>query len=360
MIYAENEGIKISAIAAAVPERVFSIEKRLEDPEEDPKFIRNFMKSTGIHEKRSCPMTQTAADFSVAAAKQIEEAGKYSPEEIGVLINITQTPDYRTPSTALAMHKRLGLSDSCLAFDINLGCSGFVYGVSVAAALLQTSSATKALVTIGDTLARRRRNSKEKRTSNTSMLFGDASCAVLLEKDPSGRVRTGLKSDGNGHKALASPYNAWKHPEGPESIPGDDIAVFNFTIREVPELIRDFCDKVGTTMEEYDALALHQANMMIIKNVAKRVGMPFEKIPVCLDRYGNTSGASVPLSLVDKYGPSDEDKEVFLIASGFGIGLSWGVADFRMNVKDILPVTVVPLDAPSYDDGYPDDLPIPE
>ena len=360
MIYAENEGIRISAIAAAVPEEVIDIRAKMEDPEEDPKFIKNFIRNTGITEKRRVALTQTAADLSYIAAKQIEEAGKYAPEEIGVLINITQTPDYRTPSTAMPLHKRLGLPMDCLAFDINLGCSGFVYGVSVAAALLKASDAKKALVTVGDTLARRRRHHKQKRTSNTSLLFGDAASAILLEKSAEGAVRTALMSDGTGHKALSSPYNAWKHPEGPESIPGDDIAVFNFTIREVPELISGFCAKTGTSMEDYDALALHQANMMIIKNVAKRVGMPMEKVPVCLDRFGNTSGASAPLSLVDRYGESDEDKELFLITSGFGIGLSWGVVDFRINAKDILPLAELPMDAQLYDDGYADDLPIPE
>lgn len=354
MIYSENKGIRISAIAACVPEKRTDIRAKLNDPDEDPKFIKNFMKHTGIEAKHYATMSQTAADFAYSAAKQIEDAGKYVPEEIGILINLTQTPDYRTPSTALALHKRLGLSTSCMAFDINLGCSGFVYGVSVAANLLNSTNAKKALVLMGDTLARRRKPSKEGRSSNTALLFGDASAAILLEKGE-GEVRCGLKSDGNGHKALASPYNAWKHPVGPESIPGDDIAVFNFTIREVPELIREFTETVGAAMEDYDALVLHQANMMIIKNVAKRVGVPMDKVPVCLDRYGNTSGASVPLAMVDAFGTLEEDRELRFLASGFGIGLSWGVVDFRISTKDILPLQTGVY--AYYDDGYPDQEP---
>ena len=146
-------------------------------------------------------MDQTAADYSYTAAKQIEAAGKYTPDEIGVLINITQTPDYRTPSTALALHKRLGLSKSCLAFDVNLGCSGFVYGVSMAASLLSTSNARKALVMIGDSLARGRKGTAI-RSSNTTLLFGDASAAILLEKTAGESVQTALMSDGTGFKAL--------------------------------------------------------------------------------------------------------------------------------------------------------------
>ena len=311
------------------------------------------MKNTGIKAKHKSGYEQTAADFSYSAAKQIMEAGYYKPDEIGVLINITQTPDYRTPSTALTLQKRLGLSKNCLVFDINLGCSGFVYGVSLVASILKTSSAIKGLVTVGDTLARGRKHIKLKRSSNTGLLFGDASAAILLEKNADHGFCSALMSDGTGHKALSIPYNAWKHPEGPESIPGDDIAVFNFTISEVPAILNAYLEQTRTKIEEYDDLVLHQANMMILKNVAKRVGMPMEKVPVCLDRYGNTSGCSVPLAIVDKYGTSKEDKEVNLLTSSFGVGLSWGVVGFKINVKDILPITI---GKDSYDDGYSDDV----
>lgn len=351
MIYSDFQNICISAIAAAVPEGRIDIAAMADDPNEDPKFVKNFIRKTGISAKHKSGPDQTASDHAFSAAKQIEAAGKYTPDEIGVLINITQTPDYRTPSTALALHKRLGLEKSCLAFDINLGCSGFVYGVSLAASLLSTSNAGKALVLIGDTLARGRKGTAI-RSSNTTLLFGDASTAILLEKNANASIQTALMSDGTGFKALATPYNAWKHPVGPESIPGDDIAVFNFTINEVPALLEEFMSTVHRTINDYDALVLHQANMMIIKNIAKRVDMPMEKVPLSLDRYGNTSGASVPLTIVDMYGNSKEDRNVTLLTSGFGIGLSWGVVQFTINTKDILPMT---YGKDHFDDGYPDE-----
>lgn len=353
MIFSNFDDIRIVAIAASVPEKIIDIAAKLDDSNEDPKFIKNFMKNTGIRAKHKSGYEQTAADFSYTAAKQIGDAGYYSPNEIGVLINITQTPDYRTPSTAMTLQKRLNLSKDCLVFDINLGCSGFVYGVTLAASLLETSTATKALVTVGDTLARGRKHVKLKRTSNTGLLFGDASAAMLLEKNNSQGFSSGLMSDGNGHQVLSIPYNAWKHPEGPESIPGDDIAVFNFTISEVPALLKAYMEETGTVIEDYDDLVLHQANMMILKNVAKRVGMPMDKVPVCLDRFGNTSGCSVPLAIVDKYGMIDEDREVNLLTSSFGVGLSWGVVGFKMNIKDVLPLTI---GKDTYDDGYSDDV----
>lgn len=350
MVFSNYEGIRIASIAASVPEMVINVMSELDNP--DPKYVKSFMKNTGILEKRKSGFSQTAGDFSFSAAKQIMDAGYYKPEEIGVLINLTQTPDYRTPATALVIQKRLGLSKDCLAFDINLGCSGFVYGVSLAASILKTSTATKALVTVGDTLARGRRHRKKVMSSNTALLFGDACAAILLEKGGDKGFSSALMSDGTRHAALSSPYGAWRHPEGPQSIPGDDVAVFNFTIGEVPVLLEEYMQKTGTTADDYDDLVLHQANMMILKTIAKRVGMPMEKVPVCLDRYGNTSGCSVPLAIVDKYGTCEEDKEVNLLTSSFGIGLSWGVVGFRINVKDILPIRI---GKDTYDDGYSDD-----
>ncbi len=351
MIFSDYDGIRISSIAASVPETVIDVMSELDNP--DPKYVKNFMKNTGIKEKRKSDFKQTAGDFSFSAAKQIMDAGYYKPEEIGVLINLTQTPDYRTPSTALAIQKRLGLSMDCLVFDVNLGCSGFVYGVSLAASLLKSSSANKALVTVGDSLARGRRHRKKVMSSNTGLLFGDASAAILLEKCENAGFSSALMSDGSRHKALSIPYGAWKHPEGPESYPGDDIAVFNFTINEVPELLFSYMEQTSTKIEDYDDLVLHQANMMILKNISKRVGMPMEKVPICLDRYGNTSGCSVPLAIVDKYGESMENKEVNLLTSSFGIGLSWGVVGFSINIKDILPITI---GKDIYDDGYSDNI----
>ena len=350
MIFSKFEGIRIAGIAAAVPKDVLEIESLKKT--EDPQMIDNFMKNTGIRQIHKGNLEQTASDYSYTAAVALRDAGKYQPEEIGVLIDVTQNPDYRTPSTALALHKRLGLSKSCLAFDINLGCSGFVYGVSVAASILASSDAQKALVLVGDSLTRPRKKG-DKRTSNTGLLFGDASTAMILEKTAGESITAGLMSDGEGFKALSIPYQAWKHPEGPSSVPGDDIAVFNFTISEVPALLKEFLAKTETTVDDYDALVLHQANMMIMKQIAKKVKMPMEKVPVCLDRFGNTSGASVPLAIVDRYGDQEEGKTLHLLTSGYGIGLSWGVVSFEIKDTDILPLKI---SYDTFDDGYPDDI----
>jgi 3-oxoacyl-[acyl-carrier-protein] synthase-3 len=227
-----------------------------------------------------------------------------------------------------------------------------VYGVTVAASLLQTSSAQKALVLVGDSLARQRLKDFE-RTSNTSLLFGDASAAIVIEKTEKEDVfYSALMSDGSGHKALSIPYGAWKHPVGPSSVPGDDIAVFNFTISEVPALLTEFMEKTGISIDQYDSLILHQANKMIMKQIAKKVKMPMEKVPICLDRFGNTSGASDPLTIVDRYGTEENGNIVKLLTAGYGVGLSWGVVSFEIKDTDILPLCI---SHDTYDDGYEDE-----
>lgn len=351
MVFNKYDGVKISAIAAAVPAEI----RRITDlkTEDNARMIEQFIKKTGITQIHKAEFEQTASDFSYSAAKMIEASGRYTPDEIGVLVDVTQHPDYRTPSTACVLQKRLGLSNSCIAFDINLGCSGFVYGLSVASALLRTSNAKKALLLVGDTLARGRKgyNDASKRETNTELLFGDASAAILLEKNDESIIETGLMTDGDGFKVLAVPYGAWKHPIGPELFPGDDIAVFNFTIKEVPSIIDEFLKTTQHAIDDYDAVILHQANMMIMKQIAKKIGVSMEKVPISLDRFGNTSGASVPLTIVDRYGSSSDEGVLKLLTSGYGVGLSWGVASFKISIKDILPITIG-LD--SFSDGYED------
>lgn len=347
MIFSTFKNIRVSAIAAAVSENIRSIEELKQV--EDERMIDKFIKNTGITSIHKSDFVHTASDYGVKAAEAIKNRGYFKSEEIGVLIFISQTPDYRAPSTACAIHSRMELSKSCIAFDVNLGCSGFVYGINMAAALLESSGAEKGLVIVGDTLARGRVNDKSaSKGSNTDFLFGDATAAILLEKDDSSELNIGLMSDGTGFKAMAGPYGGWRHPIGPDRVPGDDIGIFNFSIREVPEIVSEFLEKTESSMEDYDALVLHQSNKMIIKQLAKKLKVPMEKVPMTLDRFGNTSGASVPLTIVDSYG-SDNEGKVKLLTCGYGVGLSWGVASFEIAKKDILPLEI---GAESYDDGF--------
>ena len=349
LIRNEINDIKITSIAAAVSDKYTPIEESMNYA--DIKEIEKFKKMTGILGRYDVTEKQTSSDLCFAAANNICAKGKYVGDDIGVLIYVTQTPDYRTPSTAYALHQRLSLPNDCICFDVNLGCSGFVYGSTLVASLMATSNIQKGLLLIGDTNAKERLPKNKTNTTNTSMLFGDAGAAVLFEKRNGCQIKSSLRSDGTGFKALMKPYGTWRHPTGPERVPSDDIAVFNFTINEVPDLIKDFILNEGKTIDDYDQIVLHQANLYIIKQIAKRLRIPMEKVPTSLDKYGNTSGASIPITLVEKYGETNETKELNLLMSGFGVGLSSGVMSAQINVNDILPL--VHTDE-YFDDGIAD------
>ena len=238
---------------------------------------------------------------------------------------------------------RLGLPKDCIAFDVNLGCSGFVNGINIVSSLLHNSNIKYGLLLAGDTSVREKSRHVSLNTNNSfKLLFGDAGTATLLERDDyeSNKIISSMRTDGNGFKAIIRPFNEWRNPDMPEKKMMDDIAVFNFTIAEVPTMIKNFMAEEGTSPADYDDLVLHQANLYILKQIAKRTGFAMEKVPVSLDMYGNTSSGSIPLTLVKKYGDADEDRKIRALMCGFGIGLSWGIVSTEICIKNILPVTI--------------------
>ena len=351
MVATKIEEIKISAMAAAVSNAWTA----LTDMEEDPGVIAKFSKKTGVKGRYDANLNQTTADFCFAAAKAILKEKKISPNEIGILVFVTQSADYSIPATACILQERLGIPKDCIAFDVNLGCSGFSYGLNIAASMLKTSNADKALLLCGDTSAKEKNWKKKVKISHSaSMLFGDSGTATLLEKAKGAPLMHMIsKTDGAGFRAIIAPYGHWRNPEAPVGeLSGtrmDDIAVFNFATSEVPELVKKQMEMANTTVDSYDCLVLHQANLFILKQIAKRTGFPMDKTLVSIDEFGNTSSASIPISLVKEYGDINGDKDIRALMCGFGVGLSWSTVDAHINADDILPL--VHTDE-SFDDGY--------
>lgn len=253
------------------------------------------------------------------------------------------------------MQDRLGLPKNCIVFDVNLGCSGFTYGLNIVSSLMRSSNAKMGLLLCGDTSAKEKRSSVKVKTSHSAnMLFGDSGTATLLIKDESSKpIEIISRTDGSGYKAIISPYEGFRNPNVSfenEGITMDDVAVFNFTISEVPQLLKEAMKLQNCTPDDYDCLVLHQANLFIMKQVAKRTGFDMEKTLVSLDKFANTSSSSVPITLVKYYGDSTENKELHALMCGFGVGLSWSTVDCFINVKDILPL--VHTDE-YFEDGYP-------
>ena len=325
-------GVRIEGLACAVPGKWISVES-LKNGENDA-ILDRFMKNTGVLGHYECGERQTAADLCTAAAEKILINSNLDRKKVGVLVYVTQYPDYRVPSTACIIQSRLGLSKDCIAFDVNLGCSGFVYGLNVASSLLLTSNASCALLLAGDS------SSKGVRQDNSRNLFGDAGAATLLSKcEEDKTIVFASRTDGTGYKAILRPFGYAKHPERQDTEGMyDELGVFNFAIEEAPALINDLLTNEGKTPEEFDCLALHQANMMIMKQIAKRTKFDKEKMLISIDKFANTSAASIPLCFVKKYGNEQADENLHSLICGYGVGLSWAAGIVDMNVNCILPL----------------------
>jgi len=350
-------GIKVAGISSCVPQRMVNNEDYAEIFGEEA--VKKVIESTGVKTTYHSVEKQLASDLAFAAAKNLIEKKNINPEEIGVLLFVGAHHDYICPATAFVLQKRLNIPVDSIAFDINLGCSGFVYGMHIGASLLQTSSAKKALILFGDSSSR---VVSPKDTSR--LLFGDSGAALLLEKteESSNEMRFGFKSDGNRFSDIYIPAGGYRHQKGSYELHTeedgwersdyhshmDGTNVFVFSVTDVPKLVREFMAENNLTSENIDMLFMHQPNLYIIKNIVKKLKFPKEKVPVTIDKYGNTSSVSIPITMSDVYGDKpDGMKRVLLL--GFGIGLSWGVSLLDIDTRVILPLI-------KSDDYYEDGL----
>ena len=312
--------------------------------------VDKFMAMTGVRASRRTQEHQTCSDLGYRAAKELLAHKGIKPEEIGVLIFSSHSPDYRRPSTAFVLQYRLGIPEEAVCYDISLGCSSLVVGMQTMASILNTSDMKYGLLFVGDTAGK----SVNGNDRSSAMLFGEAGAVMLLEKtdDPADQVKALIRSDGTGFKYMIIPGGGYRNLHASEEpqmcADGNErslmnsfiqgTSVFTFTIFDVPRLVKDFWAKTGTAPQDYDCYAFHQANLYILKQIAKKAKIPFDKMPITLDRYGNTSGASAIVSLCDVYGSNAEDKVIKVMACGFGIGISLGATSFEINTADILPI----------------------
>lgn len=348
MAFFQFKNIKVSGIACAVPSNEVKTEsyKHLFGDEE----VEKFMTMTGVLSSRRTSEHQTCSDLGYRAASELLSKKGIRSEEIGVLIFSSHSPDYRRPSTAFVLQNRLGLPEHAVCYDISLGCSSLVVGMQTVASIMNTSDIKYGLLFVGDTAGK----SVNPNDRSSAMLFGEAGAVMLLEKteDTSDEIKALVRSDGSGFKYMIVPGGGYRNLHAseevvicedgnPRSLMNSFIqgtSVFTFTIFDVPRLIKDFFAKTETTPDSYDCFAFHQANLYILKQIAKKTKIPFDKLPISLDRYGNTSGASAIVSLCDKYGDSIDDKIINVMACGFGIGISLGATSFEININDILPI----------------------
>lgn len=342
------DNIAIEGIATAVPTNIDIIAEKYGKQFGDDS-VSAFCKTTGVLQRRVTMKEQTASDLAYIAARKLIDEKHIDVKQIGICIFVTQHPDYIMPSTACVLHKRLVLSKDCIAFDINLGCSGYVYGLQIASSLLQNIDCRYALLLVGDTM-----NEKiSERDASSVMLFGEAGAATLLRKSANNTyIKTALKTDGNGFKTLIIPAGACRNTDasnefvewGDGNIRSDynfymnGVDVFSFSITEIPKMIHEFMLYNNIDKDEIDCYAFHQGNLYMLKQIAKKSKLDKNKMHISLDRYGNTSVTSIPLTLCDCYGNVNDRATKKILSCGFGIGLSWGIATFTVQSNDIYPI----------------------
>lgn len=342
------EGFRIAGVSTCVPPR--AVNNLTAGLGFDPEEVRKVVAMAGVRERRVVEPTVTSADLCIEAAERLLDRLGWTRDSVTGLVFVTQTPDYFLPSTACVVHRRLNLSDECAAFDVGLGCSGYPYGLYIAATMLRGGGHQRILMLHGETPSR----FVSPDDHATTLLFSDAGSATALEAAPGGAGHFCLHSDGSGYAGLIIRGGAFRDPRPANprdlSLHMDGAAIFNFTIKRVPQLIRDALTTSGRTVDQIDAYLFHQSNRFIMKHLMKKAGLPEDRVPMTLEDMGNCGGPSVAVTLTRSL-PAERTTPMELMLLGYGVGLSWGAAVVTLNPDAAL------LHADYTGDVEPDDSP---
>lgn len=345
-------GIGITAMAGAVPSQVI---KNLEYTEFFPEDqVKEVVEKIGVYERRFADDLTCSSDLCFAAAQKLIIDNKINRDEIDLLVFISQTPDYRMPATSITLQHRLGLKQSCIAFDVNLGCSAFIYGIGVVYSMIQNGHIRKALILDGET----RSKVYGPRDRRSAFIFGDGGVAALVEcNEKFGETTLSLNSDGSRANLIMVKAGGYRHMSTSETLKervvdeygnmrsdeqgymkGGDV--FNFVIREIPRDIKKTIAEAGVATENIDYFCFHQANNFINSYVAKKMKLDLTKIPHTIEKYGNTSSVSVPLTIISELKDKLNGNKTLLL-SAFGVGMTWatGIVPFcDTKISEIVEV----------------------
>lgn len=344
MAFQSINNVSIKGISACVP--AIREENKNLTMFSDAKDYLKFVEATGVASRHVVKDSNICtSDLCFASAQSLINELDWRPDEIDCLIFVSQTPDYILPATSCILQERLKLRTETYALDISLGCSGWVYGLSVIASLISGGTIKRGLLLTGDTTT----VTKSPRDKSTYPLFGDAGTATALEYSSDARpLLFHFGTDGKGHEAIMIPdggfrnfYNA-KSMEFLEIEPGiirnrlqsvlNGPAVFTFGISKAPKSVSSILDYFGKSQEGIDYFIFHQANLFMNEKIRLKLKIDAEKVPYSLRDFGNTSSASIPLTIVTQ--GKDKYKNKTLLACAFGVGLSWGTVIFE--TKDLI------------------------
>ncbi|MBT9258449.1 MAG: ketoacyl-ACP synthase III [Clostridiales bacterium] len=327
-------GVRIRAVGMAVPEKVVTnhdLEKILDTSDE---WIRT---RTGIRERRIVDRDVASSDLAERAAREALGKAGWEPQDLDLIVVASATPDHIFPSTAAVLQAKLGVAGSG-AFDVSAACSGFVYALSTAAAQVKMGVARRALVVGAETLSK----IVDWTDRSTAVLMGDGAGAVLLEPTEEGSdegiLSVYLGADGRGGDLLIQPAGGSRYPASEETVRQglhylkmNGREVFKFAVQIMGDAAEEALKRAGLTSEDVDLYVPHQANQRIIDASARRFGLPAEKVWLNIDRYGNTSAASIPIALAEAEAQGRLKKGDIVLLVAFGGGLTWGAAVVRWS-----------------------------
>ncbi|MFT4555057.1 MAG: 3-oxoacyl-[acyl-carrier-protein] synthase-3 [Planctomycetaceae bacterium] len=336
------ENVRMAGLASSVPDFVRTVDDDVERFQSED--FRKIGESIGVTSRRIAPEGVCSSDLCVAAAERLLEELDWDRNAVQAVLFVTQTPDYPAPATACTLQSRLGLSTNCAAMDINLGCSGYVYGLATAAQFVQgmaggVENGGRVLLLVGDTIT----HFVSPDDRSTAPLFGDAGSATALEFSSAAEpIVFSLGTDGRGLNHLIVPAGGARQPRteatgirtsresgnirSDEDMYMNGAEVFSFALQEVPKMVRSTLAEAGWTIDEVDGVVMHQSNGIMLKHLRKRLKVDEENFVIALEGYGNASCASIPLAMTHQWAQSGQSEKRKLVLAGFGLGWSWGGA----------------------------------
>lgn len=337
--HARTAGARIVGVVSSIPS--VPIDNRVFVEKFGASAVADVVKMIGVETRRWVQPGVSTADLCQAACHRLLDALDWQVASVDCLLFVSQTPDYVLPATACALHGRMGLRPGAIAFDINLGCSGYPYALWLAMTIVQSGAARRVLVAVGDTISR----VVDPADRATAMLFGDAGTVTAIEACASGEAESVanfiLGSDGRGETNLIIPQGAFKtrpidsdarlKHRVPSCLFMDGGEIFNFTLKSVPPLVHATFSAASTTAEQYEAFLFHQANLFMLKHLVKKCKLPADKAPINIDRFGNCSSASIPLLITTELAERLKGDQVRVAMFGFGVGYSWASAELYIG-----------------------------
>lgn len=327
MALSSTPACAIRAVCSSVPARLFDNLK--ETTAFEPEEVDKVVKMAGVRTRHMASDRICSSDLCAAAARKVLERLHWEPASVDGLIFVTQSQDYLLPSTACLVQQWLGLPDTCAAFDVGLGCSGYPYGLWLGAMMLATGGLKRVLVLHGETPTR----FCDRSDRSVALLFGDAGSATALEALPDAageRWWFSLHTDGSGWRDLIIEGGGFRNRFPADArknfVSMNGANIFNFAIKRVPSMIEETLRGAQVDRSTLDYLILHQSNLFIMRHLAKKTGFSEAKIPFTIQKFGSAGGPSVPLTLTQGNLSRPTDRALRLLLVGYGVGLSWGTA----------------------------------